>query len=1839
MAEAFCLAAAANAVGNMMGDYLVKPIERRIRYLFRFRNIVKELHQQQKKLAIEQSRVQEDVKEAKLQIQTQIIEDYVDEWLTNTKNALKDIESLDGRIEENRRCLRWCPNWCWRYQLSKEIEKKTEDISKLVENSHFDRIGHRAELPGLEFVASKGLVPAKSSTAAFNKIMEALKDDGINIIGVWGMGGVGKTTIVKEVGNNVKGFGPPIMVVVSNFPDIGEMQNKIADGINLKFEKMTVGDRAKELWSRLKDGTFLIILDDLWKDWDGAGHLRNIGIPLVENGKGCKIILTTRRKTVCQSMECQVIVPVDILDDAEAWDLFTMKANLDRSVSSEIVEEAMKVAEECKGLPVAIVTLARALKGTKTRKGWELARKKLQSSRLIEIGNIEEEFDKEDDADRKKNAYWCIKMSYEYLKKETTKICFLLCALYPEDHSIDVEDVVQHAWALELYGKFDSVEDVRTVVSEAIDYLIDSCLLLKDEDKDGGRNVKLHDMVRDVALWIASKEDSGFMIKSRVQLLDESPEPCKAISLLENVAKRFPERLVCPKLEMLLLKNCDVHGIYFQGMQELKVLSLTMPRRYRGPICFHPFPLGKLRALHLENVKDLPFLGNLRTLEILRLRDSGSATLTDDIGMLENLKILDLEKCGFFSGFPRNVIGRLSKLEELYLRDVNLKEESRDILLEINLLTKLKILYLGVSSLHFPEDHFELPRLERYEICINSLSRGSDGSLRTERSLKIKEACHLNLVSQLLENLESLEVRLLEDEYIECLSDKKQKKVSVPMILRKLKQVRILNCRSLKVVFQTDNVKEDAVPLLSKLEHLELRHLPNLSQIWEFPTQCVRLQSLVHLKIWSCPILKSVFSVSLAQSLALLENLEVDYCGELRQIVTELECHEEEISSSINSPNSLCFPKLTTLRIGKCDRLEYIFPTSMAPEGLPQLEILTMDACPLLKQVVRPIEGRTENDILLLQFSKQLLEFSVSGCTLLTDSFVHLEVEKASFKGVQLSAFKGSFSGSKHLHLSAIEDHNLVPDAKADGLNGLTSLGIMGCKHLECLVDTITNNAPASAFTHLEALYTANMDALQTLCRGEPPRGFLENLKVLAVRRCNHFQVLFQMEENQGKPFPNLQSLELDDLPELRWILRSSTHSFSLQSLKVVNIFRCNKLKSLFSPSLIQSLVQLEEIKINNCDGLKTLFAELENGVATESSSSLPPMLLPKLTTLHIHGCGELEYILPVTLAQGLPALAIISVSYCDKLKQVFGMVKEQNAVGQRNTVLLDVLQELRLCSLTNLCCFVPENYVFKAPALEKLNVDECPQLMNFAIDQDKKSLLLTTGGSIAFVDLPFKRDLRLDGWEALESLVHATQVVIGLCTGQPPQDFLQNPKNLIVRSFEQLREVYGNNEFVHNREENQAPPLLSNLEHLSLISLPELRWIVKSPAHPASFQRLTVLWIENCNKMESLFSLSSIQTICSLQELHLVYCNDLKNVFVELGSTDDDQIKSSSILCLQNLKTVEIKQCPSLEYVFPLALAGGLPCLQQICLDDLEKLSGFVATPASGVLDVNGSPGFTNTTIQEESVPLNEFQSSDDVEIESNTLCLPNLQIVDIRRCPRVEYFFELPLAGGLPCLQQVHLAGLENLCGLVAGNNFVEAPVLEILNVSGCPRVTNLAIHKEILKCVPMKELALSIPEFIIDPESCTMVNIPPEQRPPSSEYINLGNFEQLFQLQGGYSISNLEIMTISNVIWLRDIWKGPIQCAINLGSLTIHFCHSLTYIFPMMLIRNLPQLNYLRIEKCEKLEQIIAIDDILTTSSSSQGRPFEKIIEFPRLAEIQLQDLPSLVNMASSSADRSS
>ncbi|XP_058106523.1 probable disease resistance protein At1g52660 [Magnolia sinica] len=212
------------------------------------------------------------------------------------------------------------------------------------------------------------------------EIWESLMDHEVRIIGVYGMEGVGKTTIMTQMYNRIKSskiFGIAIWVTVSNDFSIEKLQNLIAQEIKLElsYEKDEIR-RSMKLFQALKRRKkFVIILDDMWKPFP----FEKVGIP---EGNTNKIVLTTRSKNVCRGMGCQKKFEVEVLSREEAWELFKERLGADVVLSPEVERIAKLVTEECGSLPLRIITIARAMREKNDIREWRNALEELKCSTM-----------------------------------------------------------------------------------------------------------------------------------------------------------------------------------------------------------------------------------------------------------------------------------------------------------------------------------------------------------------------------------------------------------------------------------------------------------------------------------------------------------------------------------------------------------------------------------------------------------------------------------------------------------------------------------------------------------------------------------------------------------------------------------------------------------------------------------------------------------------------------------------------------------------------------------------------------------------------------------------------------------------------------------------------------------------------------------------------------------------------------------------------------------------------------------------------------------------------------------------------------------------------------------------------------------------------------------------------------------------------------------------------------------------------------------------------------------------------------------------------------------------
>ena len=162
-----------------------------------------------------------------------------------------------------------------------------------------------------------------------------------------------------------------------------------------------------------------------------------IGIPPPDTHKGCKLVLTSRNKHVLSNeMSTQKDFGVEHLQGDEAWILFKNMVG-DSIENPDLLLIATDVAKECTGLPIAIVTVATALKN-KSLSIWKDALQQLKRPTSTNIRGMEAK------------VYSSLKLSYEHLEGDEVKSLCLLCGL--SSSYIHISTTTKIIYDVTIYG-------------------------------------------------------------------------------------------------------------------------------------------------------------------------------------------------------------------------------------------------------------------------------------------------------------------------------------------------------------------------------------------------------------------------------------------------------------------------------------------------------------------------------------------------------------------------------------------------------------------------------------------------------------------------------------------------------------------------------------------------------------------------------------------------------------------------------------------------------------------------------------------------------------------------------------------------------------------------------------------------------------------------------------------------------------------------------------------------------------------------------------------------------------------------------------------------------------------------------------------------------------------------------------------------------------------------------------------------------------------------------------------------------------------------------------------
>ncbi|KAG2667502.1 hypothetical protein I3760_15G118300 [Carya illinoinensis] len=714
------------------------------------------------------------------------------------------------------------------------------------------------------------------------------RNDIICMVGIFGTGGIGKTTISKDIYNRISNrfegscFLKNIRETSKQKKGLIRLQNKLLkDILGGKLDVCDFDEGVNVISHRLHSKRVLLILDDV----DELKQLETLAGDPKWFGPGSRIIVTTRDQHLLNISKVDSKYELKILADNEARKLLSLHAfEKDEPLDSyaKVFEQVMQYAQ---GLPLALTVLGSTLKD-QTIGQWESALDKYKQIPNKDIQSV-------------------LEVSYDGLEE------------HEKDMFLDIACFFKGEPAADVYKIFESCHFHPNC---GIQKLIDKCLITVID------KIWMHDLLQDMGREIVRKESP------------KEPGARSRLWFYEDIRYVLEENTGTNNVEGIKVDLPDGHvhdtiRLSPNSFKEMKRLRIFISHNARFSGEFN-YLSNELRVLNWSNyhLQDFPsnFCG-----EKLAVFKMQAGCINKIIGgcQFKNLTIMRFYMCKFLTRIPD--LSSCSNLEKLYIESCENVVEIHD---SVGLLDKLVGLVLDYCPKlkSFPR-RLKLRSLEDLNLMrCSKLQNFPQIECKMERLLSIdlmgtpiKEwpSSSIGYLTPLLNSL-SLKrcVHQLQNQNEPCLSD-------YSIILRHHPWVsNIDGCfNGIKGLYLYGSVK-DLVHLLNKIPHLQhLKSLsltgdPNLAidEIHSFIGYLTGLQCL-HLATYSdeYPMLDTWFYASFSNDCSsTLQELDLCQSGIVRL-----------------PPSTKSFVELRVLRMMDCDNLQEILHLP------PNIECLLADGC------------------------------------------------------------------------------------------------------------------------------------------------------------------------------------------------------------------------------------------------------------------------------------------------------------------------------------------------------------------------------------------------------------------------------------------------------------------------------------------------------------------------------------------------------------------------------------------------------------------------------------------------------------------------------------------------------------------------------------------------------------------------------------------------------------------------------------------------------------------------------------------------------------------------------
>ncbi|KAF2301317.1 hypothetical protein GH714_022643 [Hevea brasiliensis] len=713
-------------------------------------------------------------------------------WLHRVEDKQNSVDEVikEGEEEILKKCARcfFPKNFCAYQEVGKNVSSELNDLNKLIEEG--EDFGEVTETKiSYNPVDEKPLEEIVGLESEFNQVWKCLEDQSVRTIGIYGMGGVGKTTLLKKVNNQFlknHGFFAVIWIDVSKQANVEKIQEAIFNKFiipELLWKDKDEQTKARVIMKCLTGKKFVLLLDDLWKHLD----LQRIGIPSSDKANGSKVVFTTRSEEVCGREG-------------------TLNSHRDISKLAEMV------AQKCQGLPLALITIGRAMNGRRNPDEWEDALKSLQ--------NYPSDFH--------------------------------------EDYIIEKDELfelwIREGFLVKYYDRYDARKAAEsTLTSLKFACLLEDGVIPQDWTGDPQDYIRMHDVIRDMALGMASKHEikmevleDAALFKLKAEGFDEKWKEVKRLSLLGKSYESFSESMspAFPHLLTFFVRYTKLNrfpGGFFQQLHTLNILDLS--RNW--------------------DLTELPSgIGVLINLQHLNLSHTRIKSLPLEVKNLRKLKSLLMDGTYDLANIPRGVISSLSLLQ-VFTKTQLIHDKLFDeggLLEELESLEYLNDVCITLTNLSSIQKYMSSLRLESY---IRGLLGSTCNLTSFEMSSSIlRIAKHLEVVAMLnCPHLEELliyparQAHFQDLRYLNIWGCPRIKDLSTWVIhAPRLQTLVVCSCSSFEEII-ADRFSSAEMDIFPNLRLLILKSLPQLRSICH---QILPFPSLQVLRVTGCPSLKKL---------------------------------------------------------------------------------------------------------------------------------------------------------------------------------------------------------------------------------------------------------------------------------------------------------------------------------------------------------------------------------------------------------------------------------------------------------------------------------------------------------------------------------------------------------------------------------------------------------------------------------------------------------------------------------------------------------------------------------------------------------------------------------------------------------------------------------------------------------------------------------------------------------------------------------------------------------------------------------------------------------------------